>query len=93
MALIQGEGPTKSKINSNLYICQPYINPVDVVPADEHQSILSALSHVSFVHSKGKRVLTDFSCEFFVLSIFPANVLLYQWQLVIPMRSSRFLHL
>lgn len=79
MAVIQGQitaklGPrtrqassSKAAVNSNLVICQSYIDPANFVPPSDHPAIIDTLSHLSLVHYNSDRVLTDFKGWFFSL--------------------------
>ncbi|KAF7983094.1 hypothetical protein HWV62_24025 [Athelia sp. TMB] len=72
MAIIQNQVGSKSTMrttrassskavaNSNLVICQPYIEPTTFVDPADQSDIIATLSHFSLVFYNGERVLTQF---------------------------------
>ena len=62
LAKIQDPYQSSVAVNSDIVICQPYVDPASIsVPnADDSVPLLEALSHLSLCHTKGQKLITGF---------------------------------
>lgn len=62
LAIIEEPQQAVNAVNSNVLVCQPYLEHDQIKLAKDHTlaETIEALSHFSLIHSRGKKILTNF---------------------------------